>query len=261
MHPALSLKTGCDKQEPCSSSNLAPNHSRTIDHRGSSNPRWDQETSGVRCSPIGRELRLSALGARLGTTSGALSPRERGLGPSQALKGKSPHGPGPPPRQSPEPWCSRPPRWMATPWWPTICHTWLPPSVGWSLRHWGRLKPLAQATRSIGLQPSHLQGTIPSLILSLDYYHQVLRGHQARAMARWLPSGLSARRDEWWQPHHSQHVALSVRLFSSMAWAPPTNPNPWQGRHGQDFLAEFLGHIFLPLKASDEVGVANLVVV
>jgi hypothetical protein len=75
MQPALSLKTGCDKQEPCGGGNLALNHSRTIDHRGSSNPRRDQGTSRVRCSPIGQELRLSALGACLGTTSGALSLR------------------------------------------------------------------------------------------------------------------------------------------------------------------------------------------
>jgi hypothetical protein len=102
--------------------------------------------------------------------------------PSQQMR--KPRGSGWPLRQPPEPWCSRLPQQTTTPRRPTTCHAWLPPSTGWLVQQWGRSKPLARATWFTSLQPSHPQGVVSSPVLSPNYYHQVLRANQTRAMAR-----------------------------------------------------------------------------
>jgi hypothetical protein len=62
------------------------------------------------------------------------------------------------------------------------------------LQQRGGSQSFTRTTRSASLQPGHTTSAVPYPFLSPDYYHQVLGGDEAGAVARGLPIGMPVRR-------------------------------------------------------------------
>jgi hypothetical protein len=77
-----------------------------------------------------------------------------------------------------------------------VCGPGLPrqraPQAWGTLRQRGGSEPLARTTRSASFQPGHTTGAVLDPVPNPDYYHQVLGGVKAGAVARGLPAGLPA---------------------------------------------------------------------
>jgi hypothetical protein len=62
------------------------------------------------------------------------------------------------------------------------------------LQQQGGPQSFTRTTRPASLQPGHTTSTVPYPFLSPDYYHQVLGGDEAGAVARGLPTDLPVGR-------------------------------------------------------------------
>jgi hypothetical protein len=172
------------RPEPGCSSDTTPSDAGTIHHRGAAYPGRAQESPGRCRGPTGRELCLPKAGVPPGASRRDFSIHAGSLGPHRTHAEHSACGPRSPRQRAPPPRPSSPPRQEGAPR--------LPPQAWGTLRQRGGSEPLARATRSASFQPGHTTGAVPDPVLNPDYHHQVLGGVKARAVARGLPTGLSA---------------------------------------------------------------------
>jgi hypothetical protein len=115
-----------------------------------------------------------------------------------------------------------------------------------TLRQRGRSEPLARTTRSTGLQPVHTTGAVPSPVLSPDYHYQVLRGDEARVVARRLPARVPAGRDGRRQPHHPQPPPFPLRHCPGLAGASASCADLRLGRPSQGLHWKFPRYVRAP---------------
>jgi hypothetical protein len=174
----------------------------------------------------------------LGASHNILPTREGRLGPRRAHVGRDACGPGSPRQRATPSRPSSPPRREGAPR--------LPPQARRTLQQRGGSESIARTTRSASLQPGHTTGTVPSLVPSPNYYHQVLEGDEAGAMARGLPAGLPAGRDGRRQPHHPQPPPVPLRRRPSLAGGSASYADLQLGRPGQGFRWKFPRHVRAP---------------